>query len=268
MRPFDGSIRVLVVKPKSSVELRRRAISGEKVTKALDSLMGASCPMTVELGDAAGIEPYATYKDGSFRFYNCLSSTGETASSFGVETSDIIGCINHGLLSYLKDYNGYFWLIVKDSKFTSINRDRIVHRGPLKLNNGTARGLNKKIRSLVEMKMLSKEFSLEELKSVLSKENWDDKCDIASLRNVLNNLVKDDFLRVLGTGRLKNRCWNKAIHRGVKGIASVHRGVKGIASAVSPSEDTVSGIFSELVEKFSDMLVNRVSERAKEKLGV
>lgn len=261
MSACDSSIRVLCVEVDPSMKgLDLNDHVGDDARAVLDLLVERGCPMSVELAeeDEIGEGVEAVYEAGTFRFYNLLWNTNEAADHFKVLNTDLILAINKSFLTGVRSESGNRWLIVQDSKWDSFDPDKLsaFAKSNRRGENRVGVGLKRQVTEIVKNGHLPVSFTIEDVRRRLKEFGWTEgeKFAASSLPSVLGRLEDERVIQLDKIGRMEDRVWS------VRG--------RRVAQSVVPSVKTVEGKLDDMVESISDILVSRIKERAKEKLGL
>lgn len=261
MSACDSSIRVLCVEVNPSAKgLDLNDHVGPDARAVLDLLVERGCPMSIELAeeDEIGDSVEAVYEAGVFRFYNLIANTNEAADHFKISNADVILAIDKSFLTGVRSESGTRWLVVRDLKWDAFDSSMILpfsqpnRRG----ESRTGVGLKRQVTEIVKNGHLPVSFGIEDVRRRLKELGWEEgkNYSASSLPSVLGRLEDERVIQLDKIGRMENRIWS------VRG--------RRVAEVLAPSPKTVSNHLDEMVENISDILVSRIKERAKEKLGL
>jgi hypothetical protein len=123
-------------------------------------------------------------------------------------------------------------------------------------------GLKRQVTEIVKKGQVpAAGFTVADVRKALSALGWEIGQNYAasSLPSVLSRLESEKLVRLEKIGRMENRVWSVT---GKRVSSSV------VSASVAPSPKAIGGRIDEMVESLSDIVVERVRDRAKQKLGL
>jgi hypothetical protein len=267
MPACDSSIRVLCVEVDPKIKgLDLNDHVGGDARAVLDLLVESECPMTVEVAgeDEVGGGVEAVYESGVFRFYNLIVNTTEASQHFGIRVSDVGLAIDKGLLTGVRSEGNFRWMVLKDSKWDAFKKESLdSYTRPERRNvERSGVGLKRQVTEIVKKGQVpAAGFTVADVRKALSALGWEIGQNYAasSLPSVLSRLESEKLVRLEKIGRMENRVWSVT---GKRVSSSV------VSASVAPSPKAIGGRIDEMVESLSDIVVERVRDRAKQKLGL